>query len=574
MIAAPPGTPETGQIAAAFLAAAGLPLLLALLLLRPAGRRLLPRLLPLAPLPALAAAWRLPDGATEIGWLLMGLEVGLDGPGRPVLAAMALVWLATGLQVSLSRRRAGRAKEAAGDRGAEAGDGIAEARFAGFFLICQAGTLGAAMALGRPAFYACFAMATLASYGLIVTGPGLAARRAGRLYLALALAGELTVLAAFMARSLGAESATVTLLLYLGFGAKLGIVPLHVALPPAYAAAPPVGAAPLAGPVLTVAALGWLRFVPLETGGAGATAHLGTAILSLGFLAAFYGALVGILQRRPAALLAYSSISQMGILMAALGLALATGAETAGLAAGAAVLVAHHALAKSALFLGLGARRDGPGGALVLPALVLLALSLAGLTATGGALGKLWVETLALDMAGPAAGLFATLLPLTSVATGLYMARFLWLARRAPATARGPGGPAAALALAAVALPWAMAWSGHPHPLELAFAPKHVWQTLWPVALAAGIAAAAAAVHRQADRMRPAVPPGDIGARLLRVRPGAQLARPAALVDRLGTRGRRLPDIAAADRRLQPLAVYGSVYLALLLVLMLMAEVL
>lgn len=549
------------MIPLAFIATGGLPLLLAAAMVVRPWRPAAQALVPLAPLPGLATALLLPAGQAEIPWLVMGLWVGLDEPGRPILAATALVWLATALHWRATPAgRAGRT------------------RFAVFFLCAMGGTLGAAMALGRPAFYTLFAMATLASYGLIVTGPGRNARRAGRLYLGLALAGEMMVLIALIIRTLSPPTPLEAALLCVGFGTKLGLVPLHIALPPAYRVAPSAGAAAVAGPVLTVAALGWLRFVPSAGAEHGAMAPIAAVILALGLFGAFYGAALGILQRRPAALLAYSSISQMGILMAALGLAMAAGGDTTALSRGAMLFAAHHLLAKAALFLGLGARRDRSGGFLVYPALVFLSLSLAGLALSGGALGKLAIETAALDRTGPEAALLATLLPFTSVATALVMARFLWLTRRASPMAEGPAWPAPTLAAAALVVPWLLVLQHHPHPVELAFGPSHLWQTLWPVALGAILAAAIGAVARgHPGWRRLAVRPGDIGAWLLDFRP-SRLELPAIVwrwPARLPALPRlRLATVAVADLLLRPLAVYGAVYLALLLSLIVLAGLL
>ena len=44
----------------------------------------------------------------------------------------------------------------------------------------------------------------------------------------------------------------------------------------------------------------------------------------VGFLSAFYGVAIGVTQRDPKTMLAYSSISQMGVIAAALGMALAS----------------------------------------------------------------------------------------------------------------------------------------------------------------------------------------------------------------------------------------------------------
>lgn len=543
----------TGALTAAFLATVGLPLLLAAALAVPAGRRAVPGLAVLAPLPGLLAALLAPGGEAQIGWLLFGLRVGFGETGRPVLAAAAAVWLLAALHL----------------RGTPWGDG-GRTRFLLFFLPCMAATLGAALVLDRPGFYLFFGGATLASYGLIVTDASGSRRRAGRLYLALALIGELAVLAGLLTQTLGGLPATAALLLYAGFGAKLGILPLHVGLPPAYRAAPPAGAAPLAGPVLTVAVLGWLRFMPIGAE-AEALPGPGTAILVLGLAAAFYGAAIGSLQRQAAALLAYSSISQMGILLAALGLALsADGSEARHALAGAALLFAvHHTLAKSALFLGLGAERRRPGGSLVFPALVVLSLSLTGLALTGGALGKLWIEEGAAALETDRAALLATLLPATSVATTLLMARFLWLTRHPPHGARGPAWTVPALTVAALAGPWALLVARHPEPAKLALGTSHLWHTAWPVGLGIALAVAIGFAAR-GRRRRIAVAPGDIGAPLLRLS-GRAWAVPSLRLPVPGA-----PDLSwlatlpAADLRLRPLAVYGSVLLLLFLVVMML----
>ena len=111
--------------------------------------------------------------------------------------------------------------------------------------------------------------------------------------------------------------------------------------------------------------------------------------------------------------------------------------------------------------------------------------------------------------------------------------------------------------------------------MELAFGPSHLWQTLWPVALAAILAAAVGALAQGYPGWRRlAVRPGDIGAWLLDIRsPGLGLPAirrrwPARLpaLPRL-----RVATVAVADLRLRPLAVYGAIYLALLLSLIVLA---
>ena len=60
------------------------------------------------------------------------------------------------------------------------------------------------------------------------------------------------------------RTATLALLL-LGFGAKIGLVPLHVWMPLAYRAAPIPAAAVLSGAAVKAGVIGLIRFLPLHT---------------------------------------------------------------------------------------------------------------------------------------------------------------------------------------------------------------------------------------------------------------------------------------------------------------------
>jgi formate hydrogenlyase subunit 3/multisubunit Na+/H+ antiporter MnhD subunit len=72
----------------------------------------------------------------------------------------------------------------------------------------------------------------------------------------------------------------------------------------------------------------------------------------VGLFSAFYGVAIGITQQNPRTVLAYSSISQMGVIAAVLGMGLAAADKGADL--DAAFYAAHHALVKGALFLAVG----------------------------------------------------------------------------------------------------------------------------------------------------------------------------------------------------------------------------
>jgi multicomponent Na+:H+ antiporter subunit A len=116
------------------------------------------------------------------------------------------------------------------------------------------------------------------------------------------------------------------------------------------------------------------------------------ALAAIGFVSAFYGVAIGITQQNPKTILAYSSISQMGVILAVIGMTLASG--DAGAPPKVAFYAANHVLVKGALFLAVGvaAATDFRRDRLALILTAALALSLAGLPFTGGALAKLAVK--------------------------------------------------------------------------------------------------------------------------------------------------------------------------------------
>ena len=240
--------------------------------------------------------------------------------------------------------------------------------------------------------------------------------------------------------------------LIVGFGLKVGLVPLHVWLPLAYPAAPIPAAAVISGAISKAGVIGLLRFLPLDA----ALPDWGAALAAVGLVSAFYGVAVGITQANPKTVLAYSSVSQMGFIATVLGMALAAGNGGATMAA--AFYAAHHVLAKGALFLAVGvsaasgARRWWP---VLLPAAV-VALGFGGLPLTGGGLAKLAVKP---PLGEGVVGLLATL---AGAGSTLLMLHFLHRLRLAvapdPRATASPGlaWPWLAMAFAAIAVPWAL----------------------------------------------------------------------------------------------------------------------
>ncbi|HEX7327129.1 MAG TPA: hydrogenase 4 subunit B [Casimicrobiaceae bacterium] len=252
----------------------------------------------------------------------------------------------------------------------------------------------------------------LASYFLVTTDHRIPeVRRAGFLYLLIAHVGAIAILlcfgvlqgghgdytfAAMRAVSLSPAWASIAFLLALfGFGAKAGVLPLHVWLPEAHPAAPSPVSALMSGVMLKLAVYGLLR-VTFDLLG-GTLWWWGAIALALGLLTALFGIVFAAAQTDMKRLLAYSSIENLGIIVAALGLAILfkTNAKPLLAALALAALLYHalnHAMFKSLLFLATGS--------------VLHATSERSLGKLGGLIHRMpWVAWLALAGALASAGL-------------------------------------------------------------------------------------------------------------------------------------------------------------------------
>lgn len=532
---------------ALIVASLGVPLLLALLMALPRSRALGWTLAPWAPLPALALALTAREPQfLELPEVLSGLQLGLDDTGRVFLLFTSLIWLAAGWFA----------------RGWLADD-PRRARFAVFFLLTQAGNLGACLALDPAGFYAFYALMSFAAYGLIAHDGEAAARRAGRVYLVLAVAGEMLILSGLLvALALAPEHPWAVACLVLGLGVKVGLPLLHVSLPLTYAAAPPPAAAVLAGAMIKAGVLGWLRFLPL---GDAALPEFGQLLMLAGAAAIVGGSAIGLTQRQPGAILAYSSVAQMGHFALGVGAALVAPELWPLVAATLVVYAAHHALAKAALFLGLGVvARHGASGA-HLAGLALPALALAGAPFTSGMLAKLGLKGALAALPAPWADALPLLLAAGALGTALLMARLFWVIRDAPLA-----GEAAATLWA----PWLLMLAGVAG-LTAGLAPPATWTaallpgalvaSVWPLLAALALAAAAARLRLRA----PPIPAGDLVVPVERLL--ARLARwvarlhPPALPSLPAGAARRPPRL---ESRLRAWPFAGALWLLLFALLM------
>jgi formate hydrogenlyase subunit 3/multisubunit Na+/H+ antiporter MnhD subunit len=481
------------------IATLALPVAMLLACLSPSLRASVTDLLALAPLPALAAALLAAGEPPLVLDQARQVALALDPPGAMLLGVAALLWCAAGLYARTYMTGAGRG------------------RFAIWWLLTLTGSLGVFIAADLATFYLTFGLMSLAAWGLVVQDGTARARRAGAIYLVLAVLGEIFLLIAFalLAAATPGESLAIRdvaaqlpgsswrdltfALLVAGFGLKMGLVPLHIWLPIAHPAAPMPASAVLSGVIVKAGVIGLIRFLPAGI----ALPDWGAVLAAIGLLTAYWGVVCGITQENPKTVLAYSTVSQMGLVATVLGMGLSAGG-TAGMPA--AFYAAHHLVAKGALFLAVGvvastgARRILP---VLLPAAV-LALGFGGLPLTGGYIAKLAVK----DALGEGAvGLLATL---AGAGSTLLMLHFLHRLRRSASDGHtAPAGlvlPWLAMALAAITLPWALYLVTGIGGLAEALAPAALWAALWPVLLGAALAAL---LRRWINKV-PEFPEGDI----------------------------------------------------------------
>lgn len=225
-------------------------------------------------------------------------------------------------------------------------------------------------------FMTAWEVMALSSYFLVTTDHAIPdIRKAGFLYLLIAHVGAIAILLSFGVmqggHGIGAYTfdamrsaqippfwASVAFLLALfGFGAKAGVLPMHVWLPEAHPAAPSPVSALMSGVMLKTAMYGILRvtFDLLPT----PLWWWGGLALTLGLVTAVFGVMFAAVQGDMKRLLAYSSIENIGLLLVGIGLTIIFHAYHKDAFAALALLATlyhsiNHACFKSLLFVGTG----------------------------------------------------------------------------------------------------------------------------------------------------------------------------------------------------------------------------
>lgn len=485
--------------------ALGLPLLMLLACASARLRRRLPSAFAIAPLPALAVAVHADHGQIlRLGTSRFALCFSLDTPGALLLGTAALLWICSGIFAARWLR---------------------ERRSIDGFVVCwfmtMTGSIGVFLVADLIGFYLLLAVLSVGASGLVLQGEGPDARYASALYLGVALLAEAFLLGGLILLAQATPGGsllirdaaaalpnspwrdTTLLLLLVGLGMKAGLVPLHFWMPYAYGAAPIPAAAVMSGAVVKASIIALIRFLTFDN----AWPHFGIPLAALGMFGAFYGVAIGITQSRPKVILAYSSVSQMGFLVAVTGMGLAAGDPDTVVAA--AYYAAHHLLVKGTLFLAVGvvALTGARTLRLVQVPTAVIALGLGGLPLTGGALAKYAAKGL-LD--GDLAGSLAVASSAATTLLMLHFVRCLGTLATANFNARAPApltGAWLAMVLASLLVPWVVYLYLPVGTLPEALAPAALWSALWPVLAGAGLAVA----WSRWSKAIPSVPAGDVG---------------------------------------------------------------
>ncbi|MDH4198365.1 MAG: NADH-quinone oxidoreductase subunit M [Candidatus Aminicenantes bacterium] len=288
--------------------------------------------------------------------------------------------------------------------------------FAFFLLVLETGMLGVFVSLNLFLFYVFWETVLIPMYFLIGIWGGPRRVYATVKFVLFTMAGSLLMLAAIFVlyglyhEATGTYSLTLAdyaglvlspgiqtwlfLAFALAFAVKVPLFPLHTWLPDAHVEAPTPASVILAAVLLKMGAYGFVRFaVPLFPD---AAARFTPALSILAVVGIVYGGFMALVQKDMKALVAYSSVSHMGLIMLAVFALNPTAME------GGLLQMVNHGLSTGALFLCVGVLYDRThtrliadygGVAKVMPVfaavLLISSLSSAGLPGLNGFAGEI-----------------------------------------------------------------------------------------------------------------------------------------------------------------------------------------
>jgi NADH-quinone oxidoreductase subunit M len=240
--------------------------------------------------------------------------------------------------------------------------------FALTFLVLEAGILGSLVALDLALFYFFWEVMLVPMYFIIGIWGGPRRIYASMKFFLFTMAGSLLMFLAILFMAIRHQAATgvwsfaledlyrltftgrvETLLFFafaLAFAIKVPVFPLHTWLPDAHTEAPTAGSIILAGVLLKLGVYGYLRFaLPLFPD---AATRFAPWLGILGVIGVVYGAAVAYAQHDMKRLVAYSSVSHLGLVV------IGIGAFTTMSLSGSILQMVNHGLSTGALFLLVG----------------------------------------------------------------------------------------------------------------------------------------------------------------------------------------------------------------------------
>lgn len=401
-----------------------------------------------------------------------------------------------------------------------------------YFLLAMSGNFTLILAADIASFYFSFALMSFLSYGLIVFDRSEPAKAAGKVYIIMVVLGELALITAMIMLAqisgsteleqvhafIGANPsslALITVCLFIGFGIKAGLIPLHVWLPLAHPVAPTPASAVLSGVMIKAGLIGWLKFLPIYEGVPWLKVF-GMALMSFGIFSAVYGVILGLSQKKLKAILAYSSISQMGFPLMGLGMLFYYPDKRAGIVAVISIYVLHHGLSKGALFFSTAIVQytktaSRAINSLIIAGLLLPVISVSGFPLSSGALAKSFLKKKMYAFESIMGDGFFILLTLTAAGTSLLLIKFFLLSldefkQASPEKANKKALllPWALLLIATLALPFLYSNVS----FEDYFYKTLSWKALWPFLL--GTALALLLFYKKDLRSKTFLPAGDV----------------------------------------------------------------
>ena len=148
-------------------------------------------------------------------------------------------------------------------------------------------------------------------------------------------------------------------IMFIGFGMKAGIFPMHIWLPEAHPAAPSHVSAIMSGVMIKTGVYGIMRLMQAIDNNIELLYTIGLIVLLSGIITGLWGIILAAMQNDIKRLLAYSSIENIGVILIGLGIAAvghAAGSDLIGMCGmcGALLHTVNHSLFKTILFLNAG----------------------------------------------------------------------------------------------------------------------------------------------------------------------------------------------------------------------------